>query len=68
MVIYDSPSDYPGMVVVRRQHSTRRGCVVIDQEAYVFETLADARQALPPGLHNIGRCPSDHPIIIETWV
>ena len=31
-VIYESPSDYPGKVVVRRQHS-RRCAVDIDLEA-----------------------------------
>ena len=41
-VIYESPSDYPGKVVVRRQHSRRRA-VDIDLEAWVFDSITDRR-------------------------
>jgi len=57
-VIYESPSDYPGKFVVRRQHSTRRA-VVIDLEAWVFDSMAEARTAIPEGLYNTGRYDMD---------
>ena len=66
-VIYESPSDYPGKFVVRRQHSTRRA-VVIDLEAWVFDSMAEARTAIPEGLDNTGRYDMDDPAVIEVWI
>ena len=66
-VIYESPSDYPGKVVVRRQHATH-GAVDIDLEAWVFDTLAEARKAIPPDLQNSGRYDTDDPAVVEVWI
>ncbi|HTE38019.1 MAG TPA: hypothetical protein VK630_15875 [Reyranella sp.] len=66
-VIYDNPSDQPGKFVLRRQYASAvgTGCDVV---ALVFDTLAQAREALPPGLVNIGRMQGDDPVITEVWV
>jgi len=66
-VIYDSPADYPGKVVLRRQHATKQ-CVEIDPEAWVFDSVREARLAVPPGLYNLGRYDMDDPCIVEVWV
>lgn len=66
-VIYDRPSDYPDKVVLRRQFATRR-CVEIDPEAWVFDTVTQARLAIPPFLHNLGRYDMDDPCIVEVWI
>jgi hypothetical protein len=66
-VIYESPSDYPGKVVLRRQHATRQ-CVEIDPEAFIFDSVEEAREHLPLGLYNLGRYDMDDPAIVEVWI
>ncbi len=60
--IYDSPSDYPGKVVVRlfmNDTPTKTG--------YVADSLATARAFIPQGLVRMERHPEDDPTILETW-
>ena len=66
--IYRNPRDYPGKFVLRAS-SIFPGRVVPDDEPMrVADTLADARCALPRGLINSGRQPTDDPVIVETWL
>ncbi|MHC4864630.1 MAG: hypothetical protein ACYTEX_11125 [Planctomycetota bacterium] len=66
-VIYQNPSDHPGMFVTRRW-------IVGDtmnaesKPMAVVETLDDARLVLPSGLIRLGRAPADDPVIVETWI
>ena len=66
-VIYESPSDYPGKIVVRRRHSTFRA-VNIDLEAWVFDSITEARTAIPEGLYNTGRYDMDDSAVVEVWI
>ena len=34
----------------------------------MFDTLAEARQAIPKGLYNIGRYDLDDPAVVEVWI
>lgn len=61
--IYARPSDHPGHYVMRlfmNDQPTRT--------AWLFDTLADARAAVPAGLHMIPRDPNDDPVIVEVWL
>jgi hypothetical protein len=65
-VIYENPIDMPGYVV--RKHivtpTGSRPCIDFTKH----DTLDAARASLPPGLHNLGRDPSDERQIVETWL
>lgn len=65
-VIYDHPSDHPDHFVVRRQFAGK-GEIVIDQRCWLCNTLAEARQVIPPGLVQFARNPEDDPVIVESW-
>ncbi len=62
--IYEKPSDYPDLFVVRKFLND-----VPQEIAGVAETLEKARQYLPKekGLVNIGQDPED-PNIVEVWM
>ena len=64
-VIYESPSDYPGKVVVRRQHGTH-GAVDIDLEPGC-STLAEARKAIPEAAQQ-WPVRQDDPAVVEVWI
>jgi hypothetical protein len=64
--IYDHPRDHPNSFVVRRW--AVRGGQSVPGEMRLAGTLAEARGLLPPGLHNLGRYPSDDPCIVEVWI
>lgn len=67
-VVYNSPSDFPGKFVVRRQ-SAGPGFVVADATpTAIVNTLDEARAAIPPGKINLHRSPDDDPVIAEVWV
>lgn len=65
--IYRSPSDHPGKWVVRG-HDIDRDGPLHREDCVVAESLEAAREALPPGLHCLGRQPADDPVIYESWV
>lgn len=65
-MIYDSPSDYPGVFVVRRWDVGDSQMLPMDHT--VHETLFDARAALPVGLVCVDRAETDDPCIVETWL
>lgn len=61
-VVYDRPSDFPDHWVVRlwlTDAPTTR--------AWTFESLEQAREALPHGLLRVHRMDGDDPKIAETW-
>jgi hypothetical protein len=67
-VIFDSPKDYEGSFVVRRQVATA-GCVswAVRPEA-VTSSLENARLRVPTGLIRMERDPTDDPCIAEVWM
>lgn len=66
--ITSRPSDYPGLVVVRR-HLIRDGAVVADADPLaVAPTLEEARRSLPADVFNVGRQAEDDPVILESWI
>lgn len=68
LVVYVGPSDFLGKVVVRRW------CIgegTMEPEARpwnVSNSLNEARQSIPDGLHRIERHPNDDPVIAEVWL
>lgn len=68
-VIYADPADYPGRVVLRRQHVGRDATITVDADpAAVVDTIEQARAALPEGLTHLSRQPEDEPQIVECWL
>lgn len=68
-VVYDSPSDFPGRVVVRRQIALSDRRIAKDARAFLFPTLDDARRWLADlNLTCLPRFPDDDPVIVETWL
>lgn len=66
-VIYNHPSDYPNSYVVR-EWVIEAGHAKPCGRWFVRDTIEECRDALPPGLVNIGRQPEDEPQIMEVWV
>jgi hypothetical protein len=67
-VIYERPIDYPNGFVVRRHLVVPGGGIWVDPIAVGVATLEQARAELPDGVVNLGRQPTDHPSIKETWL
>jgi hypothetical protein len=65
--IYQSPEDHPGKYVVRAYDATAQGTRA-RPDAGVYDTLAQARAAVPCGLYWMNRNPVDDPTIVETWL
>jgi hypothetical protein len=66
--IYADPLDAPGVYVVRGFTITGRRVDPRPGPDGRRHSLDEARAALPPGLYSLGREPSDHPSIVETWI
>lgn len=70
--IYASPTDYPGLYVVRcwRILGGGRGLEKDAAPLYVGGSLEEARAALPRerGLYCMGRRALDEPQIVESWI
>lgn len=72
--VYESPRDFPGRFVVRRWAIGPRQFgdpIKAKPDARpwaIADTLAGARESLPPGLSNLARNPDDDSVIVETWV
>lgn len=61
--IYHNPKDFPEKYAVR----------LFDGKAptrllSVKDTLEEARKTIPPLFKQVGRSPTDDPIIVETWL
>lgn len=68
-IVYQSPCDYPGKVVVRGVDIfADEPQLVHHTECAVFESLEDARAAIPPHLYRLERHPSDPAPIVEVWI
>ncbi|HEY7234541.1 MAG TPA: hypothetical protein VH539_10355 [Gemmatimonadaceae bacterium] len=68
-VVYQSPRDYPGRWVVRRQRARRDGTVVPDPKPLIVcDSLDVARSVLPRGLFRLPRFEQDEPQIVEAWI
>lgn len=68
-VIYASPKDYPGRIVVREWRIMRGGeQVAMATPTATVRSLTEARQAIPPGLVRMDRMQGDDPVIVEVWL
>jgi hypothetical protein len=67
--IFKQPLDYPDKWIARRS-DVIPGKTEVQQTAEVFvaNSLEECRAMLPPGLHNIGREPTDDHKIYESWL
>ncbi|HVF05283.1 MAG TPA: hypothetical protein VNA20_10610 [Frankiaceae bacterium] len=63
-VIYFNPEDAPGRYVLRRWHQGENGTQPGDSA--VFDSLEDARAALPEGVE-LTNFPEPDPVIVEVW-
>jgi len=69
--IYENPTDYPGKFVVREWRSLGGVVQFAKDPLCVVDTLQQARAAVIGNrrdLLNIGRAPSDDPVIVEVWL
>lgn len=65
-VVYQSPRDYPGQVVIRRWWLDRP-----TEDVWLHETVEQARTMLAewmPDAVALSRNPGDDPTIVETWL
>ncbi len=67
-VIHNSPSDYPGRIVVRRLRVTAKRSLVYARPHAVTGSLSEARASIPCGLFVVPRAPEDAPSIVEAWL
>lgn len=65
--IYERPLDYPEGYVLR-EWMILRGANLAPGPATRHATLAQARDAMPPGLFRLPRKETDGPHILETWI
>jgi len=65
--IYESPKDFPGKFVVRK-HIILPGKTFPTGEYALFDSLEEARDAIPEGCANLGRYAEDEPQIVESWM
>jgi hypothetical protein len=66
-VIYFDPKDYPGKWVVRRW-DIGPARLTAAPEAFVCDSLVEARSAVPPGTTRLNRAEKDEPQIKELWL
>lgn len=67
-VVYESPEDFPGKWILRRQFARPDGTVRAEGVCFVADSLAEVRRFIPPGLVNLGRRPGDVAAIREVWI
>jgi hypothetical protein len=67
-VIYERPSDFPEHFVLRRWVVVKPGEAHASLSAKFFDTLEEARDAVPPGRIRTERTKHDDPTIVETWI
>jgi hypothetical protein len=63
-VVYASPEDYPGKLVVRRWLGEKPDLVPLA----VIKSLALARNVIPDYCVPIGVYDTDDPVILEVWI
>lgn len=67
-VVYERPTDYPELYVLRAQHVMRNGDIVPDAEPMAVGTLEEVRRAVPEGSTQLARDERDEPQIFEVWI
>lgn len=65
--VYFDTSDFPGKWVTRR-HVVAGGKTTPDLFGTVCDSLARAREAVPPGRFLVPRDYHDDPVIVEVWL
>lgn len=65
--IYDCPSDFPRSIVVRRWEVRTGHRMPVPMESHPYNSLMEARAAIPKGLRHLPRDPKDDRTILETW-
>lgn len=65
--IYENPTDYPGLFVVRESIVEPMRTVLREPPLAVVLSLEDARASVPPGLVRMTRADEDEPAIVEVW-
>ena len=65
--IYEDPTDAPGRFVVRKW-VINGGNAPAAEQAWVYQTLGEARLGIPPGYVNMGRDENDDEKIVESWI
>lgn len=66
--VYENPSDYPGLFVLRRYDILRNGRVVPNREVATAPDRAGVEAHLPPGLAFLPRDPRDPPSVVGSWI
>lgn len=67
--ITDHPSDHPDKFAVRRQIISKLGTQSDPDFLMLTDTLEAARdEMMAMGLVVLPRDPSDHPVIVESWI
>jgi len=66
--IYREPSDYPGRWVLRGHDIFPSRGIRRHKFCFTAATLREIRTKVPPGTWCVGREPTDHPTIHESWV
>ncbi len=66
--VYENPSDFPGLFVVRRW--TINGMIAVPDvnEFCTGPTLESVRQQLPLGLTRLKRFENDDLVLVEVWL
>lgn len=68
-IVFFNPGDYPGKYVVRANDIFQGNPEPEPRaECAVFDTLGEARAAMPEWGYCIPRAPDDPPQVVETWL
>lgn len=68
LTIYKHPLDAPDKYVVRGHRALADGTSAPERHALFFDTLAEARAAIPANMVCLGRELLDDPVIVESWI
>ncbi len=67
--LYDSPSDMPGMFVLRRFETHADGTYTETDDVFASTEIEDLRDVMRDrGLYCVGRSDGDEPHIVESWI
>ena len=66
--LYGHPRDYPQHYVIRAWYTDARTPEPEPGPVWTYETLDDARLAIPEGLALFTRGPGDDPTIVESYL
>lgn len=66
--VYQNHPSAPGKFVVRAYDVLPGGKATARIEAFIRDSLDEARAAVPAGLYWMNRNPVDDPTIVETWL